>query len=60
MARLTWIETISTTYSYELSEEELNLYKENEQKFFEDADILGNGEVIYEKVFESDFELEEE
>ena len=60
MARLTWIQTISITYSYELSEEELNLYKENEQKFFEDADILGNGEVMHEKVFESDFELEED
>jgi len=59
MARLIWVETVSTTYSYELSEEELEQYQENEEEFFQNADILGNGEVIHEKIIESEFEFEE-
>jgi hypothetical protein len=60
MARLIWVETVSTTYSYELSEEELQQYQENEEEFFKNADILGNGEVLHEKIIESDFEFDED
>jgi hypothetical protein len=60
MAKLYWTVNTTTFYSYELTEEELALYKEDEDKFFENVDVLGNAEIIREKSFDSLFELEED
>ena len=60
MAKLYWTVNTTTSYSYELSEEELKQYQENEEEFFQNADVLGNGEILWEKSFESPFELEED
>ena len=64
MAKLTWIESFVTTakFSCELTDEEVKLYNEDEDKFFEEVDIYGMKELEWDEItneVDSDFEIEE-
>ena len=64
MAKLTWIESFVTTakYSCELTDEELKLYNENKDEFFNEVDIYGMKDLEWDEITneeESDFQIEE-
>ena len=64
MAKLTWIESFSTTekYSCELTDEQVKLYNEDPDKFFDEVDIYAFKELEWNEVGseeESDFQIEE-
>ena len=63
MAKLTWIESYTTTskYSFELTDEQAKLYNEDPDKFFEEVDIYAFKELEWDEVGdeeEYDFEIE--
>jgi len=50
MAKIYWTESYvtRTTYCCELTEEELELYNEDQDRFFDEVDFRGVGEVVEE------------
>ena len=54
MAKLMWITNTTTWYEYELTPEELKEYLEDEDKFMEQYDVFGSGEIVREKVLGPD------
>lgn len=65
MPKITWFESYTTIckYSAEISEEEAQLFKEDEEKFFEEVDYTYSQELEWDKIENEDtydFELEEE
>ena len=65
MPKITWFESYTTIckYSAEISEEEAQLFKEDEEKFFEEVDYTYSQELEWDKIESEDtydFELEEE
>ena len=63
--KLTWFESYTTIckYSAELTDEEAQLFEENEDKFFEEVDYQGNQELEWDKITDEDwydFEIEDE
>ena len=50
MAKIYWTETwtTTTTYACELTDENLALYHEDQERFFEEVDFRGVGEVVEE------------
>lgn len=64
MAKITWIETFTTTakYSCDLTDEQVELYNENPDEFFDEVDIYAFKELEWEDISdedEDDFEIEE-
>jgi hypothetical protein len=57
MAKLTWVTNVSFWYEYELTDEELQMYKEDEDAFFENVDVFGCAEIVREKEIPGDVEL---
>ncbi len=64
MPRITWFESYTTIckYSAEITEEEAQLFKEDEEKFFEEVDYQGNQDLEWDKITDEDmydFEIED-
>jgi hypothetical protein len=59
MAKLTWVTNVSFWYEYELTDEELQMYKEDEDAFFENVDVFGCAEIVREKEIPGDVELKD-
>jgi len=62
--KLVWFESYTTIckYSTELTDEEAALFVEDEQKFFEEVDYMGNQDLEWDKITDEDtydFEIEE-
>ena len=65
MPKITWSESYTTTcrYSAEISEEDAQLFKEDQEKFFEEVDYRYSQELEWDKITDEetyDFELEED
>lgn len=65
MPKITWFESYTTVckYSAEISEEEAQLFKEDQDKFFEEVDYSYSQELEWDKISDEDtydFEIEEE
>ncbi len=65
MPRITWFESYTTIckYSAEITEEEAQLFKEDEEKFFEEVSYSDNQDLEWDKITDEDtydFELEED
>ena len=63
--KLVWFESYTTIckYSVELTDEEAQLFEEDEDTFFDEVDYQGNADLEWDKVEDSDFydfELEDE
>ena len=54
MAKLTWTNNVTTWYEYELTDEELQMYNENEEEFFNNVDIYGYADIVREKEIPGD------
>lgn len=62
--RITWYETYTTIckYSAEISDEEAQLFEEDEERFFEEVDFRGNQDLEWDKISnedEYDFDIED-
>jgi hypothetical protein len=62
--KLVWFESYTTIckYSTELTDEEATLFEEDEEKFFEEVDYMGNQDLEWDKITDEDtydFEIEE-
>ena len=55
--KLVWFESYTTIckYSSELTDEEAALFEENEEKFFEEVDYMGNQELEWDKITSEDW-----
>jgi hypothetical protein len=55
--KLVWFESYTTIckYSSELTDEEAALFEENEEKFFEEVDYMGNQELEWDKITDEDW-----
>ena len=65
MPKITWFESYTTIckYSAEISEEEAQLFKEDEERFFEEVSYQDNQDLEWDKITDEDtydFEIEEE
>lgn len=65
MPKITWSESFTTTcrYSAEISEEDAQLFKEDQEKFFEEVDYRYSQDLEWDKITNEetyDFELEED
>jgi len=63
--KLTWFEsyTVINKYSAELTDEEAQLFEEDEDRFFEEVDYMGDQELEWDKIKNEvvyDFEIEED
>jgi hypothetical protein len=63
--KLVWFESYTTIckYSAELTDEEADLFEQDEEKFFEEVDYQDNQELEWDKIDDEgtyDFEIEEE
>jgi hypothetical protein len=63
--RLVWFESYTTIskYSTELTDEEVKLFEEDEDKFYDEVDFRGDRELEWDKIKneeESDFSIEED
>ena len=63
--KLVWFESYTTIckYSAELTDEEADLFEQDEEKFFEEVDYQGNQELEWDKIDDEgtyDFEIEED
>ena len=63
--KLTWFEscTVIDKYSAELTDEEAQLFEEDEDRFFEEVDYMGDQELEWDKIKNEvvyDFEIEED
>jgi hypothetical protein len=61
--KLVWFESYTTIckYSTELTDEEAALFEEDEEKFFEEVDYMGNQDLEWDKITDEDtydFEIE--
>mgnify|MGYP000930706014 CR=1 FL=1 len=62
--KLVWFESYTTIckYSTELTDEEAELFENDEEKFFEEVDYMGNQDLEWDKITDEDtydFEIEE-
>jgi hypothetical protein len=62
--KLVWFESYTTIckYSTELTDEEAELFEEDEEKFFEEVDYMGDQDLEWDKITDEDtydFEIEE-
>jgi len=63
--KLVWFESYTTIckYSTELTDEEAQLFEEDQDKFFEEVDYQGNQDLEWDKITDEDmydFEIEED
>jgi hypothetical protein len=63
--KLVWFESYTTIckYSAELTDEEADLFEQDEEKFFEEVDYQDNQELEWDKIDDEgtyDFEIEED
>lgn len=63
--KLVWFESYTTIckYSTELTDEEAQLFEEDQDKFFEEVDYQGNQDLEWDKITDEDmydFEIEDE
>lgn len=63
MPKITWFESYTTIckYSAEITEEEAQLFRDDEERFFEEVDYQDNQELEWDKITEEgnyDFEIE--
>jgi hypothetical protein len=63
--KITWYESYRTVckYSAEISDEEAQLFEEDEERFYEEVDYQGNAELEWDSIEENDFydfELEDD
>ena len=61
--KLVWFESYTTIckYSTELTDEEAELFENDEEKFFEEVDYMGNQDLEWDKITDEDtydFEIE--
>lgn len=62
--KLVWFESYTTIckYSAELTDEEAELFENDEQRFFEEVDYQGNQDLEWDKITDEDmydFDIEE-
>lgn len=62
--KLVWFESYTTIckYSAELTDEEAELFENDEERFFEEVDYQGNQDLEWDKITDEDmydFEIEE-
>ena len=62
--KLVWFESYTTIckYSVELTDEEAELFEEDEDRFYEEVDFRGNQDLEWDKITdedEYDFDIEE-
>ena len=62
--KLVWFESYTTIckYSAELTDEEAELFENDEERFFEEVDYQGNQDLVWDKITDEDmydFEIEE-
>ncbi len=65
MPKITWFESYTTIckYSAEITEEEAQLFREDEDKFFEEVSYSDNQDLEWDKIENEDtydFEIEDE
>ena len=65
MPKITWFESYTTIckYSAEITEEEAQLFREDEDRFFEEVSYSGNQDLEWDKIENEDtydFEIEDE
>ena len=62
--KLVWFESYTTIckYSAELTDEEAELFENDEERFFEEVDYQGNQDLVWDKITDEDmydFEIED-